>query len=309
MSIKIYGHRGARGLSPENTLPGYQTALNIGVDAIDMDVGMTKDGEIVVTHDYSLNPDITRHLNGQWLKEDANLFIKDLTLAELQNYDVGRIKSNISYANLFSSQYPVDHTTIPTLKQVIKLAKKNIKDQIIFQIEIKTNPEAPRYTFSPKEFAEGVAKIILEEDIVERTQVQAFDYRCLLELQKIHPEIHTAFLTSELDKIRPAAVTNLWRAGHRVIDHNDSVPKMIATLGGKIWGPEDVELTPELVREAHELGLKVIPWNWPEREKTEFNLPLAIKLIDMGVDGIITDRPDILRGLLAARGKLNTYGN
>lgn len=304
MAIKIYGHRGARGLSPENTLPGYQTALTIGVDAIDMDVGMTKDGEIVVTHDYSLNPDITRYLNGQWLKEDANLFIKELTLAELQNYDVGRIKSDVPYARLFPSQYPIDQVSIPTLKQVIQQVKQTGNDQIIFQIEIKTNPEEPRYTFSPKEFAEGVSKIILEEDILARTQVQAFDYRCLLELQKIHPEIHTAFLTSELDKIRPAAITHLWRAGHRVVDHNDSIPKMIATLGGKIWGPEDVELTPELVAEAHELGLKVIPWNWPEREKTEINLPLILKLIEMDVDGIITDRPDILRGLLSARKKL-----
>lgn len=298
--IKIYGHRGARGLSPENSLPGYQTALALGVDAIDMDVGMTKDGEIVVTHDYSLNPDITRDAKGEWL-QPTNIFIKDLTLKQLRCYDIGRIKPESQYYNLFPAQFPIDKSHIPTLKEVINLVKSHGADNIIFQIEIKTNPELPHYTAAPKDFAEAIAKILREQDILESTEVQAFDYRCLLELQKINPKITTAYLTSDYDKDRPEKISNLWHADYKLADYGHSIPRMIKILGGKIWGAEDTELTPALVAEAHDLGLKVVPWNWPEKAKTEFNLAAVTHLIDMQVDGIITDRPDILKGLLAAR--------
>lgn len=301
----LYGHRGVRGLSPENTLPAYRTALAIGVDYVDMDVGMTRDGTVVVTHDIALNPNITRDSRGQWISAD-NILVKDLTVSQLQSYDVGRIKPGTAYSHLFPYQYAVDHTYIPTLKQVIDYVKQASGNQIAFQIEIKTDPTLPQLTASPRVFAEAIAQILQDEDIVERTIIQAFDYRCLLELQKINPKITTAYLTAYEEESNlyssDSQLAGLWTAGHLLKNYANSIPKMIASLGGKIWGPQDIELTPALVNEAHSFGLEVVPWSWPEKTGTEMNVSFTEKLIATGIDGIITDRPDILRGLMAARG-------
>ena len=308
--LGIYGHRGARGLSPENTIPAYQTALAVGVDYVDMDINMTKDGVLVVTHNFALNPIITRDAKGHWISTKMKVFVKDLTLAQLQQYDVGRIKPGTLYSRLFASQYPVDHTHIPTLKQVIDYVKSVAGDRVGFQIEIKTDPTHPEWSFSPKKLATALAKLMQQEGIVNRTEVQAYDWRCLLAIQKINPKIVTAYLTDELIVKSMSSsdpkVAGLWSAGYLLKNYR-SVPDMIAALGGKIWGPEYWGVTLKLVNEAHHdqlkvVGFKLVPYTWPEKYGTEFNPKLIEKLIDMGVDGIITDRPDMLRGLMAARG-------
>lgn len=294
-SCDLYGHRGARGLSPENTLPAYQTALKIGVNYVDMDVAMTKDHVVVVQHDLTLNPNITRDAKEHWI-ESNNIIVKNLTLKELQSYDVGQIKPNTIYAKLFSQQQPVAHTYIPTLKEVIEFVKNTGGDRIGFQIEIKTDPTKPDDTYSPQEFAAAVAKVIEEEGIANRTQVQAFDWRCLLALQKINPHIATAYLTSadqeKLMKNKNPKLAGLWTAGYLLKNYHNSIPQMIRALGGTYWDPQDLEVTPEKIQEAHELGLKVTVWSWTEKSGKEVDLPLVKKLVAMQVDGIITDRPD-----------------
>ena len=122
--IQIYGHRGARGLAPENTIAGYKTAIEIGVDYIDMDVNMSKDGVIVVTHDFTLNPDITRDADGNWIDYAHPTLIKDLTFAELQKYDVGRIKPNTQYGRTFSHQNPVDKERVKRYVNAVKTVRR-----------------------------------------------------------------------------------------------------------------------------------------------------------------------------------------
>ena len=104
------------------------------------------------------------------------------------------VLTTVSY---FLTEHPVDHTAIPTLKQVIEYVKQLSGQQVSFQIEIKTDPEHPDHTFSPRILAQAVAKILKEEGVVGHAVVQAFDYRCLLELQKINPEITTVYLTAQ----------------------------------------------------------------------------------------------------------------
>lgn len=292
----LYGHRGARGLSPENTLPAYQTALKNHVDYVDMDVTMTKDHVLVVQHDLTLNPDITRDAKGKWIQK-RRILIKNLTLKQLQQYDVGRIKPGTQYAKIFSSQQSVDGAYIPTLKEVIAYVKKAAGNHVGFQIEIKTDPNHPELTYSPQDLAEALAKIISEEKIINRTQVQAFDWRCLLALQKINPKIATAYLTyadeEKLLQNENPNIAGLWTAGKLLKNYHNSIPEMIKALGGKYWDPQDTEVTQDLVNKAHELGLKVIVWSWPEQSGKVVDDPLVKKLISMGVDGIITDRPDL----------------
>lgn len=302
-SFDIYGHRGARGLAPENTLPAYRAALAIGVDYVDMDVGMTRDGVVVVTHDIALDPNITRDSKGQWIPQDR-ILVKDLPLAQLQSYDVGRIKPGTTYSKLFPEQQSVDGTHIPTLQEVIATVKQIAGGQVGFQIEIKTDPAHPGWTASPHAFASSIAKILVEENIIDRTIIQAFDYRCLLELQNINSRIVTAYLTAQEEEPKlhhkDPKIAGLWTAGHLLKNYDNSIPTMITTLGGKIWGPQDVELTFDLVKEAHQLGLRVVPWSWPEKTGLEIDVSFTKKLISMGIDGIITDRPDVVRGLLGS---------
>lgn len=279
--FQLYGHRGARGLFPENTLPAYQAAIQLGVDYVDLDIVMTKDKIWVVHHDLMLNPNITRDKNKQWITK--KILIKNLTYQQLRKYDVGRLKANTTYANFFPNQQSVDNTIIPTLKNVIQFVKKH-SNKIGFQIEIKTDPIHPQNSYSPGELAKALVKILRDEKIVHRTQVQSFDWRCLTALQKIDPHITTAYLTNDQSK--------------KVFDEQHlSLPDIIKVLGGTYWDPEDRSVTLKDIKKAHQLGLKVVVWSTPESSGKDMNLPLTKRLIAFGVDGVITDRPDVVKGL------------
>jgi glycerophosphoryl diester phosphodiesterase len=297
---QIYAHRAGRGLMPEQTLPAYVAALRLGVDYVDMDIGMTKDGVLVITHNLSLNPDLTRDQNGRWITDPIP--IKSLTLRELQKYDVGRLKPGTQYASYFPHQRPNDHTPIPTLGEIVRLVKSIAGDKVGFQIEIKNDPTQPELTASPKEFAQALYQLITEEGIGNRTEIQAYDWRCLIELNKLDKNIKTAYLSDHTTEVMDNTEKGTWTAGLLPKDHGYSLPKMVKHLGGNCWEPFAMDLTKSDLDEAHRLGLKVVAWGWPELEGTEFNYAQNDKLLDWGVDGIITDRPDILRGILAARG-------
>lgn len=304
LAVQIYAHRGGRGLSPENTLPAYQTSLGIGVDYVDMDINMTKDGTLVVQHDRSLNPAITKGSNGQFINPKQKIWVKDLTFQQLEQYTVGEIDPKSYYHALFPYQHSVPNTHIPTLVQVIHYIKSTAGKNVGFQIEIKTNPLQPNTTFTPEQIVAALDKILQQEKIVDRTEVQAFDWRCLIELQKIDPTVTTVYLTDKMqeDQMRApnAATAGVWTAGYLLKNYDNSIPKMIAALGGKVWGPQFTQVTKARVAQAHKLGLKVVPWPW--RLKPGVKTAEMAQMIDDGVDGVITDRPDILRGLIAARG-------
>ncbi len=303
VTIQIYGHRGARGLSPENTIPAYKTGLSIGINTVDMDVNMTKDGVVVITHNFKLNPDITRDSHEKWINPNNPPLIKDLTFAQLQTYDVGRIKPGTDYSKTFAFQYPVDGTHISSLKQVIEYVKSVAGDKVKFQVEIKTDPTTPNWSYPPATIAAATVKVLKEEGVDTRTELQAFDWRVLYQVQKLDPKIATAYLTCQKNSdemhSKDPKVAGFWTGGKLLKDYHNSIPYMIKELGGKIWGPESKELNAKLVKEAHKDGLRVVPWSMVG----SLNKPKEIiRMINLGVDAIITDRPDVVRGLLAARG-------
>jgi len=304
--IEVYAHRGLRAYSPENTLPGYQAMLEVGADWVDMDVVLTKDGEVLVSHDPVLNPDTTRDENGKFLAKNresimtgspAEMFayvqkytVKNLTLAELRRFDVGRLNPESAYSRLFPDQHPVDGTRMPTLREVVRYIQKRTKGKIGFQIEMKALPTHPELSPNPEKFAAALAEILKSEKIVKQTEIQSFDFTCLSALQKIDRRFRTAYLTSR-DHGEAYAK-----------DYGGSIPKMVKALGGFAWEPEDATLTPESLKEAKDLGLKVVVWSWPEKLGMAFDPKLVEKMIDWRVDGIITDDPGRLNSMLAARG-------
>ncbi len=305
--VEVYAHRGARSYAPENSIPGYTSGLAIGTNWVDMDIVMSKEGEVVVSHDIRLNPDIVRGADGKFITERK--LVKTLSLEELKKFDVGRMNLTSAYSKFFPAQLGMDGVTMPTLREVIRFVNGKTGKRVGFQIEFKTDPEHNDWTFTPAEFAAALYKILKEEEILTICEIQSFDWRCLYEIQKLDARIKTAYLT-EWDNypgtpysfFDPDPVkAGLWTGGILVKDHKNSIPQMIKDLGGACWEPEDVELTKATLEEAHRLGLKVVVWTWPEHSGTTFDVSLVSKLIDWGVDGIITDDPGMLISMLAAR--------
>ena len=305
--LEVYAHRGARSYAPENTIPGYATGLAIGTNWVDMDIVMSKDGEVIVSHDIRLNPDIVRGADGKFITERK--LVKSLSLEEIKQFDVGRLDTTSAYSKFFPAQVGMDGVTMPSLREVIRYVISKTRKKVGFQIEFKTDPENPDWTYTPSEFAAALYKIMKEEDIVSNCEIQSFDWRCLYELQKLDPLVKTAYLT-EWDNEPGCPYSffdpdpnkaGLWTGGVLVKDHKNSIPQMVKDMGGTCWEPEDVELTRATLDEAHGLGLKVVVWTWPEHSGTVFNPDLVSKLINWGVDGIITDDPGMLISMLAAR--------
>jgi glycerophosphoryl diester phosphodiesterase len=295
-AFDLQGHRGARGLAPENTLPAFAAALSLGVSTLELDTSITKDGVVVVSHDARLNPDITRGPDGRWLNPPTRA-VRELTLDELGHYDVGRIKPGSEYSYRYPDQKRMDGMRMPTLAQVFQLARSAGNTEVRFNIEIKTSPEKPGDTLAPEAFAKALLGMIEREGMGSRVIIQSFDWRALKAAQALAPKIPTSYLSSQqrsLDNIAAGkAEGSIWTAGVQFRDHG-SIPKMVKAAGGAIWSPYFPELSADLVKEAHALGLKVIPWT---ANKTED----MTRLIDWGVDGLITDRPDVMRDVMAEK--------
>jgi glycerophosphoryl diester phosphodiesterase len=289
-ALDIQGHRGARGLAPENTLPAFARALAIGVTTLELDCAITRDGEVVVSHDPALNPDITRAPDGKWLK-DTGPAIWSLGFRDTRRYDVGRINPASAYAKRWPEQRPVDGTRIPRLAELFALVRKSGNETIRFNIETKISPLEPGQTTTAEDFARKLISAVRSAGMAERTAIQSFDWRTLQVVQKEAPEIPTVYLTVEkgfMDSIQRDRPASPWTAGFHVSRHGGSIPRMVKAAGGAVWSPYYAETTLEQVKEAQSLELKVVVWT--------VNAPADMRrMINWGVDGIISDRPDLLR--------------
>lgn len=296
-AFDLQGHRGARGLAPENTLAAFAKALEIGVTTIETDLAVTKDGVVVLSHTPRLNPDITRGPDGEWLASPGPV-IHSLTLAELRRFDVGRIKPLTLYHLQFFSQVPVDGSRIPTLQELFDVARTSGKEPR-FNIETKISPDGGDETPNPESFARLVVDTVRSARMTGRTTIQSFDWRTLLAVKKVAPEMETACLTSQTGSphnIQPENErASPWLAGLDLRRYSGSLPKLVRAAGCGTWLPYQHDLGAAAVKEAQTLGLKVVPWTINSRSH-------MAQMIDMGVDGLITDYPDVAREVMNAKG-------
>ncbi|MES2936627.1 MAG: glycerophosphodiester phosphodiesterase [Pseudomonadota bacterium] len=292
-AFDLQAHRGGRGLRPENTLPAFAHALEIGVDTLELDIGVTADGVVVVSHDPYLNPLIVRDAAGAWLPGSKGPLVRELTWRQLQAYELGRIQPGSPYAATFATQQPVDGTRMPSLAQVFTLAASRGATGVRFNIETKLDPVKPDDTVSPEAMTQALLKVVREAGMASRVTIQSFDWRSLQLVQKLEPAIATVYLTiqtANTDNVRDGT----WTAGLRIGEHG-SVPRLVKAAGGAVWSPNGGAVTEALVQEAHALGLQVVPWT--------VNVPADMeRFLAWGVDGLITDYPDRLREVMAKRG-------
>ena len=180
--IQVHGHRGARAMRPENTIPAFEYAIEQGVDAIEMDLAVTKDDVLVVSHDPVLNPQICRNRGGSKV-------IRELTFAELREWDCGSMVNP-----QFPKQTPVPRTQIPALEQVLALANRGA---FLFNIETKIFKDHPQYTPSPERFADLLLQAIDRHKLRSRVIVQSFDFRTLQAMKKLAPDVRLAALDED----------------------------------------------------------------------------------------------------------------
>ncbi len=269
-------------------------AQDLGVTTLETDLAVTRDGVVVISHDPVLNPDLTRGPDGQWLTA-AGPAIRTLSLDELKRYDIGRVNPASKYGQQYPEQKPVDGQRFPTLAEFFAQAAAEVR----FNIEIKIDPGKPDLTLDPATFAGLVVEEIRKGKAEARSTLQSFDWRGLIEARKLAPGIATACLTIEstnFDTVqRGSGRLSPWLGGLDLAAQGGSVPALAKAAGCATWSPFWRNVTTENVKEAHALGLKVVPWT--------VNVPAEMgRLIDLGVDGLITDYPDRGAQILAAKG-------
>ncbi|MBS0451118.1 MAG: glycerophosphodiester phosphodiesterase [Proteobacteria bacterium] len=295
LAFDLQAHRGGRGLAPENTLAAFAQAAALGVDTLELDIGLTADGVVVISHDTSLNPDHTRDAQGQWLPAKGPS-IRSLTLAQLQRYDVGRLRPDSDYGRQFAQQKPVDGQRIPTLAALFEQVRALPDAKLRMNIETKVDPTQPDETASPEAMTDALLEQIERAGMASRVTIQSFDWRTLARVAQRAPEISRAYLSSPRTLADPR-----WTAGLALASHGGSAPQLVKAAADPspkaavIWSPSFGQLTQAQVQEAQKLGLLVLPWTVNGRAD-------MARLIDWGVDGIITDYPNLLRDVMRERG-------
>ena len=291
-TFDLQGHRGARGLAPENTLAAFDAALSVGVTTLELDTVVTQDEVVVVSHDATLNPNFTRDDQGRYL-EPPGPAIRQLTLGRLQGFDVGRLRPGSRYALTQPEQRAVEGERIPTLAQVFERVAARGAAKVRFNIETKLSPLQPALTPEPEAFVRALLGVIDRHGMRARVTLQSFDWRALQIAQQIAPGVPTVYLSSQ-QPWGNNVVDARWTAGFKLSEHA-SVPAMVKAAGGAIWSPYFGDVNAELIKQARSLGLKVVVWTVNEPAQIE-------AMLDLGVNGIISDRPDRVRTAMAARG-------
>lgn len=293
LAFDLQAHRGGRGLAPENTLAAFEQAASLGVDTLELDIGLTADGVVVISHDTSLNPDHTRDAQGQWLAAKGPK-LRSLTLEQLQRYDVGRLRPESDYGKQFAQQKPVDGQRIPTLAALFDQVRAQPGSKIRFNIETKVDPTLPDETASPDAMADALLAEIERAGMAKRVTIQSFDWRTLARVAQRAPHIPRAYLSS------PRTLADArWTQGLELASQG-SAPQLVKAAAGSsttpiTWSPAFRDLTQAQIQEAKKLGLLVLPWTVNARAD-------MARLIEWGVDGIITDYPDMLRDVMRERG-------
>jgi glycerophosphoryl diester phosphodiesterase len=266
-TFELQGHRGARDLFAENTIAGFVATRALGVRSIELDVAVTADGVAVVAHDVRLHPDIARGPDGAWITPPGRL-IREMTLAEVATFDVGRLRPGSEYAARHPRQVAVDGARIPTLAAVFAAVP-----DVLIDAELKTLPAEPEATVAPEEMAEIVLAVARRAGALGRLRVRSFDWRGLRYLRRVHPEVELAWLTGA---------------------DGDPVAVAAAAGGPTIWAARYDTLDAATVTKARGLGLSVRPWTVNDPD-------VARRLLRWGAEGFCTDAPDLMLDLPGRR--------
>jgi len=261
------GHRGTRGLMPENTIPSMYKALDYDVNTVEVDVLISKDKKVVISHDIYFHPDISTTPDGKYLdnKEAQKHLLYQMNYDSIKKYDVG-LKPHKDFPQ--QQKIPAYKPLLGELIDSTDWYAKSIGKPVMYNIELKTNAAYDGTKQPPvEETVDLVMQVVKEKKIEDRSYLQSFDFRPLQILHKKYPNIVTAVLISDKDK----------RSFEQQLNELGYSPQM--------YSPHYSLVTAELVKECHKRNIKLIPWTVNTLEEMK-------KMKQLGVDGIITDYPN-----------------
>ncbi|MBE7411892.1 MAG: hypothetical protein L6Q54_02965 [Leptospiraceae bacterium] len=261
--IEIQGHQGARAKFPGNTLPSFEYALSKNIDVLELDVVVSKDKKLVVSHDLFLEKEDCLSPEGRLLNEGIPIIT--LNYDEIKKYDCGSITQK-----RFPNQKSIPKTSRPLLTDVIHLVKKSGKDKVKLNIETKISPGLEKWTVSPLEFSELLINVLKGENFLDRVYFQSFDYRTLTIIKRLYPK---------------AKLVALFEGN--LVDYAQTAIGIEADT----ISPNYQWITKEHVQKIRSMGIRVIPWTVNSKEEIQ-------RMIDMNVDGIISDDPDLVISIL-----------
>jgi len=270
-AFDVEGHRGCRGLMPENTIPAMLKAIDLGVTTLEMDVVITKDNKVVVSHEPWFEAEITTKPDGSFVKEGEAMQnnIYQMNYEDVAKYDVGmKPHSRFPQQQKMKAIKPLLNDLIDSVEAY--LVKKNLP-KVNYNIETKSLPAGDnRFHPVPSEFAELLMAVIKEKKIEDRVIIQSFDFRSLKYIHEKFPSIKTSMLIEDSDEN----------------DFEGQLTKLGYTP--EYYSPNQTLVDDKLVKQCHDKGMKILPWTVNDTKQFK-------KLKKMGVDGIITDYPDLFK--------------
>lgn len=311
----LQAHRGGTALVVENTLAAFANALELGVRTLELDVQITADGYAVVTHDRDPSPDKCVDtapafpLDPKFPYVPGTRFIRDLTLAQVRTIDCGSLR-----LAAFPEQRTVPGARIPLLSEVFDLVHAYRADEVMLNIETKVEAGAPEQTAPREQFVQVVAAQVRQAHLENQVTIQSFDWGALMRMREVAPELPLVALTNGQQFLRAGmSGASPWLGGIDIDDFPGSLQQKYVAAAASFGAdavspvhgsPQDGSVTDpgyqpfttgELVAAAHQRGMRVVPWTVDDRAT-------MISLLDLGVDGLITNRPDLLRSILSERG-------
>ncbi|WP_231372216.1 glycerophosphodiester phosphodiesterase family protein [Terracoccus sp. 273MFTsu3.1] len=295
-AFDLQAHRGGADLTSENTLEAFSRALDIGVTTLELDAQVTRDGAVVVAHDNRVNPDTCRDTSPASPSDDLFPYsgkpFRLLTLAQVSTLDCG-----FQPTPDHPDQRAVSGARVPELREVVDLLRERGADDVGLNVEIKVQADDLGLTVPRDEYAAKVWAVLDEGGVADRATVQSFDWASLTAVHRIAPRARLVALVSPERLERGEEGASPWLGGIDIDAVDGDVVRAASGIAGVVaLSPrQDLPVDATLVRTAHAAGLVVVPWTVDDEDD-------MARLVDLGVDGLITNRPDLLRAVLTRRG-------
>ena len=284
--VRIFGHRGARGEIAENSIEGFKHTFALGIKAVEFDVVISKDKIPVLYHYFNLMPYLVKDESGNWLK-NSELKVFDKSYEELSKYNIGGLDPESKHGKRFKEQKLLKNAKIPKLSELLELASRKENKDVFLNLEVKSTPFKMGLTPTPSDTVSLILKNIDMHKLEDRIIISSFDWRILYELKKQNPRILRGFITlqQDLSTTKKNIYENSpWMAKNYSLDQLFLIPNIIKSLEGHVWSAFYRDVTKQNVELAHKHGLATCVWT-VNREQD------IIRMIEYGVDGIITDYP------------------
>lgn len=292
--IRVVGHRGARGILPENSLIGFEFTLSTGTTLLEFDVVLTGDNVPVITHNHRLHAPTFRGPDGRFLIGEEPK-VSSLTLDEIGQFDIGRLDGLTDYGRRFPDQAQFDGVRVPRLADLLRLVSEARFSDAHLMLELKSDPDLAGDADYRKTLVEVVVAEVRSANLDRRTILHSFDWTLLTECQRQAPDMPASYLTKLPDKADDAGEDSSRTVSPDFQGREDAVPDMVKEAGGMLWCPYYDDLTARTAARARELELCIAVWTVNEAADID-------RMIDLGVDAIVSDYPGRVQRRLSDRG-------